>query len=465
MAGSLKPVLSEVQVLKKKQEISYYKRIIEKLPGSSPFSLNSHLKLGELYTEIGDNKSAVKEYSLAATHYTQNGALVKALAVNKLMNELIPGQEDTSASSSALYFQHKEHYEPSVRNSEKTQSYWQGADIQPRTSMGAKMPEGIDSQVQERLNGNKGLLELTEEEGEEGEIASYLKQHPLFYNLSWAERQWLEENVTVYHFAEHSTILQKGSEQESLFIVLEGCVTIVPEEQEQHTPVMKTLGEGDIFGEVSLFTYHNSHASVVADTTCSVLEISRTVLAALIKKHPKIAKILEGYAARRGIENKLANVPLFSHLDPIERQKIAERLSPVSIKKGTVIIREGDTGDCMFLIKFGQVGVYTTLMDEDSTSFSAIAQEQLHLSTLKDGDFFGEQALITEERRNATIIALTDVHLLKFSKADLEIIVKHYPRVGEFLKKYHHQRTIDTMESLNTAFQQMISKYGTDDNQ
>ena len=68
------------------------------------------------------------------------------------------------------------------------------------------------------------------------------------------------------------------------------------------------------------------------------------------------------------------------------------------------------------------------------------------------GGFFGEQALITHEPRSATIIALTDVQLLKFTKHDLAVVVKDHPRVGTLLKKYHEQRISDTLESLKSIW-------------
>jgi CRP-like cAMP-binding protein len=107
----------------------------------------------------------------------------------------------------------------------------------------------------------------------------------------------------------------------------------------------------------------------------------------------------------------------------------------------------------MYLIKTGAVGIYTTLVEESGgASVLKSDKDRLQLATLKEGDFFGEQALITKEPRSATVIALTDVQLLKFSIRDLAAVVKDYPRVGTLLKKYHQQRIADTMESLKSIW-------------
>ena len=114
----------------------------------------------------------------------------------------------------------------------------------------------------------------------------------------------------------------------------------------------------------------------------------------------------------------------------------------------------------MYLIKSGTVQVYTyLLMEQNIGKLVERDYEQLRLATLSDGDFFGEQALISNERRNATVVAATDAQLLRFARPDLEVIIRHYPRVAELLKRYHHQRTTDTLESLHAAFQRMMSYY------
>jgi CRP-like cAMP-binding protein len=75
------------------------------------------------------------------------------------------------------------------------------------------------------------------------------------------------------------------------------------------------------------------------------------------------------------------------------------------------------------------------------------------LRVQKEGDFFGEQALLTNDPRNATVVALTAVDLLRFSKPDLEAIMRTYPRIGDMLQHYHQQRNTRTIASLTSVLQ------------
>lgn len=72
---------------------------------------------------------------------------------------------------------------------------------------------------------------------------------------------------------------------------------------------------------------------------------------------------------------------------------------------GEVIIRQGDVGDCMYVIQEGQVEVVAEGDDKD-----------VHLATLGDSDFFGEMAIFEREARSATVRASGRVRVLTVEK-------------------------------------------------
>ncbi|MFC2029390.1 cyclic nucleotide-binding domain-containing protein [Chloroflexota bacterium] len=72
---------------------------------------------------------------------------------------------------------------------------------------------------------------------------------------------------------------------------------------------------------------------------------------------------------------------------------------------GEVIIRQGEVGDCMYVIQEGEVEVIAEGDDRD-----------VHLATLGDGAFFGEMAIFEREVRSATVRALGSVRVLTVEK-------------------------------------------------
>lgn len=77
-------------------------------------------------------------------------------------------------------------------------------------------------------------------------------------------------------------------------------------------------------------------------------------------------------------------------------------------RDGDIIIREGECGDCMYVIQKGQVEV---VRQE--------GQDDVRLAVLAETDFFGESALLERERRSATVRALGDVRVLAVDRKTL----------------------------------------------
>lgn len=74
-------------------------------------------------------------------------------------------------------------------------------------------------------------------------------------------------------------------------------------------------------------------------------------------------------------------------------------------RDGEMIVRQGEAGDCMFVIQSGEVEV---LRRDGAQEFC--------LATLRSGDFFGEMALFEREVRSASVRAVGDVWVLTLEK-------------------------------------------------
>jgi CRP-like cAMP-binding protein len=95
-------------------------------------------------------------------------------------------------------------------------------------------------------------------------------------------------------------------------------------------------------------------------------------------------------------------------------QAMFMRIQEVPVSAGDVIIKQGDDGDYYYIVKHGRCKVTRT----------SKAGTQLTLATLKDGDAFGEEALLSDAKRNANIIMETDGSLMRLSKEDFNSLLK-----------------------------------------
>ena len=92
---------------------------------------------------------------------------------------------------------------------------------------------------------------------------------------------------------------------------------------------------------------------------------------------------------------------------------------PKEVNEGTVIIKEGTTGDEMYIIESGRVEVYLTRGDV-----------VLLLSELQETSFFGEMTLLTNKPRSATVKAKSNCRLLVLKKQDFMKIIEENPKVA-----------------------------------
>ncbi len=95
----------------------------------------------------------------------------------------------------------------------------------------------------------------------------------------------------------------------------------------------------------------------------------------------------------------LAQLPL-AHID-----ELLKRFQRVRAARGDVVIREGDEGDYYYVVESGRFQVERL-----------VGGAQVVLAELKSGDAFGEEALVSEAKRNATVSALGDGELLRLDR-------------------------------------------------
>jgi rhodanese-related sulfurtransferase len=97
----------------------------------------------------------------------------------------------------------------------------------------------------------------------------------------------------------------------------------------------------------------------------------------------------------------------FSRLPPAHIDELLKRFKRIDVKKSDVIVREGAEGDFYYVIESGKCRVERT-----------IGGVSMLLAELKSGDAFGEEALVSEAKRNATVSMKTDGALLRLAKKD-----------------------------------------------
>jgi CPA1 family monovalent cation:H+ antiporter len=129
----------------------------------------------------------------------------------------------------------------------------------------------------------------------------------------------------------------------------------------------------------------------------------------------------------------LRKVPLFESLPEHDFTRLVDRVSQRTCPPGDTIIHQGDRGDTLYVIARGVVRV--NRQDNGSSE---------ELASLIGGDFFGEMALLHDEKRNADVVAKTPCLLYELRRDELE----HVMQTSSALKEAVLKRDAERREKL-----------------
>lgn len=104
---------------------------------------------------------------------------------------------------------------------------------------------------------------------------------------------------------------------------------------------------------------------------------------------------------------------------------------------GANIVRQGEVGDCMYVVQSGEVEVVQNREGTEQT-----------LAVLQAGDFFGEMAVFEREVRSATVRARGEARVLKVDKKTLLRRIKEDPLLAVTLLQTLSRRIRDLNDTL-----------------
>ncbi len=106
-------------------------------------------------------------------------------------------------------------------------------------------------------------------------------------------------------------------------------------------------------------------------------------------------------------ESLIKQVDIFTDLDPQSLALLVERSRILNFRKNSILMTEGETGECMYIIESGSVKIY--ISDEDGS--------ELTLFVEGPGSYIGEISLLDDEPRTASALALENTRVLIISKS------------------------------------------------
>ena len=229
--------------------------LLERLFRARPDEIQVRMKLADAYFLYGRTSRAIVILEELAEDYARRGFITKAMAIQKKIKRFDPGAKIDV-------------YQYAQESTEKK-------------------PPAATQPVQKKAEEAKPEAE-----------SSFRILDGIFSGLSRAEFEELIEMLSERTVEKGEEIIKEGAKDDSLFIIISGRVKVVTSHK-KHNVELAILEAGDFFGEVALLTKKKRTASIVAEETCSLLEMSRANFDVLSDSYPQLRHTLETALERR----------------------------------------------------------------------------------------------------------------------------------------------------------------------
>ena len=281
-----------------------------------------------------------------------------------------------------------------------------------RERIGSRRRNSVSS---ESFNRNEVAVEFPVHEKnpeQEMSIFNILSQSILLKHLEAGPSQIITKAMFKRDVAEGEVVMKQGEDGDNFYIIdtgtadiyVAGLDPITPEDSEgvqtsDYGGRVQIAGPADSFGELALMYNSPRAATVVARTAMSLWAVDRTTFRTLVmnlavKKRAQRSTYLEG-------------VSLLSTLTQSERETIIDNMVEETYEAGDVVITQGEVGSKFFIVTEGELVVTQTPEGESA---------EKEVGQLKEGSYFGEIALLTNQERLATVKAVSKVQTVTIER-------------------------------------------------
>jgi predicted acylesterase/phospholipase RssA len=226
------------------------------------------------------------------------------------------------------------------------------------------------------------------------------------------------------------TLIRLGETVDRVFILLRGNLIASTTSGEGSETIVRELAPGDLLGVGALLAGGTHSAVVRASTECSLASLSRQGFDKLLERDTETWLKISEMVLQWMQESQLATYlnELFGPFKVDELDVLRDLESEVellTIAGGETLFRQGDPGDSAYIVMSGRLRVVSETPDAPERT----------LNELGRGEVLGEMALLTGDRRSATVFAVRDTDLARLSREGFHRLIERRP---ESLRNLSH---------------------------
>ncbi len=239
-------------------------------------------------------------------------------------------------------------------------------------------------------------------------------------NITLSEIGELEKILPTRKIEKNETIITQNQANHNLYLIAEGRFQVIHQETRGQALELATLGKGNFFGELTmLLPNRNATATIIARESGKLLIVAKEEFRRFLETRPPLLETVFAAAHKRLIEYTLR--PLFisgDHRDRPWLSRIAEVFQVRQFSAQELLLKEGERNQNLYVILDGNLQV--SCQDSD-------IKNQIPITNLNAGDFFGEFSLLTGAAASATVKALSTGWVACLKRREVDRLAAHFP--------------------------------------
>jgi len=226
----------------------------------------------------------------------------------------------------------------------------------------------------------------------------------------------LVKNITIETLPANKKIFNRGDQDNFTYYLLSGEIEII--DHEGNSSTLTSMSKQCRF---PLEHHRPRQKTSITKTEIHYFKVNNDLLDVLLTWDQNKNYIVNEIGGKNVSDEhdwmtQLLQLEIFHKIPPANIQAMFQRIQPVSVLKDEVIIKQGDKGDYFYIIKTGSCRV---LRNAEETG-----NKELKIADIEAGNSFGEDALISDTPRNATVIMNNGGTLMRLAKDDFIELLK-----------------------------------------
>ncbi len=275
-------------------------------------------------------------------------------------------------------------------------------------------------------------------------LTDFIRKIPLLSICTDEELAGFIKTAELKSYGVGESVFEQGTVGDRFYIVYSGKIRILHTNHLNKEVNLGLRGRGDHFGETALVTERPRNTTARASEDSVLIVFDREAFNRFLFAKPELRQEFDKFIKYTSIYHFLKTCSDLSVASPKELQSLTRQFKLEFFKENEMVFRQGAEPDKFYLIESGKLKVVRWETERPEI-----------INFMREGQFFGEKALIEDSVRYADVVCLTDCTLFSMSREAFDSLVLESPKLKKVIE--------DRIQSYHTdgppvAYQELIKQ-------